>query len=230
MLEWLKRTVKSRLRRDSLAYNGLLWIYGWMTGVRDLRRAARMWAFRDSRFDESDLSMASSCPEHLLDAVIARWRPVSFLDVGCGIGRSVEYMAGKGVDCLGLEGSTAAIKASPVQGLIRAVNLNKPVDLGRKFDLVWSYEVAEHIHPAYTDIFLTTLVHHGDRIAMSAAQPGQGGWGHFNEQPLSYWIEKMRQRGFSYDQEFSEFLHALPDEYSRNMMFFLRPNARKSDS
>jgi len=158
----------------------------------------------------------------LWEAVIERWRPRSFLDVGCGTGKTLEYVASKGIDCLGLEGSRAAIAASPVKQLIRLSNLNRPVDLGRKFEIVWSYEVAEHIHPLYTDTFLATLTRHGDLIVMSAAQPGQGGAGHFNEQPPSYWIQKMRQRGYSYDAEFSEFLHSLPAEYSRNMMVFAR--------
>jgi len=87
---------------------------------------------------------------------------------------------------------------------------------------VWSYEVAEHIHPLYTDTFLATLIRHGDLIVMSAAQPGQGGAGHFNEQRPSYWIQKIRERGYSYDAQFSEFLHSLPAEHSRNMMMFAR--------
>jgi hypothetical protein len=92
-------------------------------------------------------------------------------------------VAAKGIETLGLEGSVKALAASPVPELIRLTNLNYAVDLGRRFDLVWSYEVAEHIHSAYTDVFLDTLTKHGDTIAMSAAKPGQHGYGHFNEQP-----------------------------------------------
>jgi hypothetical protein len=51
---------------------------------------------------------------------------------------------------------------------------------------VWSYEVAEHIHPKYTDAFLYKLTSHGPVVVLSAAQPGQGGCDYFNEQPLHY--------------------------------------------
>src|SRR5262249_48745458 len=216
--------VKAALHPASFLYISLAWIYGWVARKPIARRAAYMGFFKDSRFDESELRMASLQPVRLWEAVIERWRPRSFLDVGCGTGKTLEYVASKGIDCLGLEGSRAAIAASPVKQRIRLSNLNRPVDLGRKFEIVWSYEVAEHIHPLYTDTFLATLTRHGDLIVMSAAQPGQGGAGHFNEQPPSYWIQKMRQRGYSYDAEFSEFLHSLPAEYSRNMMVFARAN------
>jgi len=222
MDQGIKDRAKATLHPDSLLYNALAWIYGWIAGKPSVRRAAYMRFFKDSCFEESELWMASSQPVPLLEAVIERWRPCSFLDVGCGTGKTLEYVVSKGVECLGLEGSTAAIAVSPVKQLIRLTNLNRPVDLGRKFEMVWSYEVAEHIHPSYTDTFLATLIRHGDLIVMSAAQPGQGGAGHFNEQPSSYWIQKMRERGFSYDAEFSEFLHSLPSAHSRNMMVFGR--------
>jgi hypothetical protein len=106
--------------------------------------------------------------------------------------------------------------------LIRLCNLNYPLDLGRKFDLVWSYEVAEHIHAVYTDVFLDTLTKHGDTIAMSAAKPGQGGAGHFNEQLSGYWIERLEKRGYRHIDEFVAYLHNLPDPHSRNMMVFER--------
>jgi hypothetical protein len=142
----------------------------------------------------------------------------------CGLwhGADIGIIAGKGIQCLGLEGSRAAVQASAVKQLIRLVNLNDPVNLGRTFDVIWSYEVAEHIHPVHTHTFLATLTQHGDKVVMSAAPPGQGGAGHFNEQPTSYWIAKMSERAFEYDDEFSKLLHTLSEDHSRNMMVFLR--------
>jgi SAM-dependent methyltransferase len=99
-----------------------------------LRRAAQMWVFKDSRFDEDELHTASSRPKHLLDAVLERYQPASFLDVGCGVGYGLQYVAAKGVESLGVEGSKAALAASPVPELIRLCNLNYPLDLRRKFD------------------------------------------------------------------------------------------------
>jgi SAM-dependent methyltransferase len=222
MIETIKSTLKARLNPDTVTYNGLSWLYGLLARKPGVRRAARMRLFKDSRFDASELFMASSLPSNLLDTVLDRFQPRSFLDVGCGTGRTLEHVARRGIECVGVEGSTDAIEASPVKHLIRRLNLNKPIDLGRRFDCVWSFEVAEHIHPVYTDVFLSTLVRHGDRIVLSAAHPGQGGAGHFNEQPPEYWIDRMKKLGFQCDRALTDQLHALPDQFSENVMVFVR--------
>jgi SAM-dependent methyltransferase len=224
MLANLKRTAKSKLDSFSLPYNVLAWCYSWIAGRPSIRRAAYMRMFKDSRFAATELHMASLCPSGILDAVIERWHPRSFLDVGCGTGQTIKYVSNRGIECLGLEGSAAAIDQSPVKQQIRMANLNEPLDLGRRFDVVWSFEVAEHIHPKFTETFLDTLTSHGDLMVLSAAQPGQGGAGHFNEQPLSYWIERITRRGFVFEEQFTKQLHALSDEFSGNMMVFTREN------
>lgn len=220
-LNRLKSVVKSVVRDNPVAYKRLARLYTF----RDPHVLQRYFSIRmakDSRFDESELAMASLCPTAILDAVIERWNPRTFLDIGCGTGQAMEYLSLRDIECTGLEGSIAAIKVSSMAKHIHCVNLNKRVNLGRKYDVVWSYEVAEHIHPKYVDNFLLTLTGHGDVLVMSAAQPGQGGTGHFNEQPASYWIDKVKEHGLSFDDKFSEYLHSLPDYFSRNMMAFIR--------
>ncbi len=222
MLAKLKELSKSTLDPHSVPYNVLAWGYSWFAGGQPIRRAVYMRMFKDSRFAAEELHMASLCPVNILDAVIARWRPKSFLDIGCGTGLAVQYVSQRGIECLGLEGSTAAIQLSPVKRQIQQANFNRPINLGWQFDLVWTFEVAEHIHPKFTDTFLDTLTSHGNLIVMSAAQPGQGGAGHFNEQPLSYWIQKLTQRGFVLEEQFTQQLQALPDTHSGNMLVFTR--------
>jgi cyclopropane fatty-acyl-phospholipid synthase-like methyltransferase len=218
----IKAMVKSRFRPNTLTYNVLAWSFGLMTNNPEIRRAAAIWARKDSRFHAAELHMASLLPTHLLDAVLDRWKPTTVLDIGCGTGQAVNYLVDRGVDCVGLEGSQPAIDASPVHNRIKLVNLNRPVALGRMFDVVWSYEVAEHIHPKYTDAFLQTLTTHGPVIILSAARPGQGGVGHFNEQPPLYWIERIERRGFLHVAEASAQFQALPDEWARNVLVFVR--------
>jgi hypothetical protein len=159
MLTALRRKVKANLPPESLAYKGLAFIFNYSAFIFSYpaRRTAYMRLLKDGRFVEDELWMASFRPQHLLDAVLDRYHPSSFLDVGCGVGYGLQYVAAKGVESLGLEGSKAALAVSPVPDLIRLTSLNRAVDLGRKFDLVWSFEVAEHIHPVYTDVFLETL-------------------------------------------------------------------------
>jgi hypothetical protein len=78
-----------------------------------------------------------------------------------------------------------------------AADLREPLSLDRKFDLVQSLEVAEHIDGARADVFVESLTRHGDVVLFSAAIPGQGGNGHVNEQWPSYWIGKFADAGFT---------------------------------
>ena len=217
-----RQRLRSLLDHDSKAIGVAAWMYGVLARRPELRRDARMRLFKDSRFNDDELWMASHCPRVVLDAVMASWAPRTVLDVGCGVGLAMQYLEERGVECLGLEGSSAAIARSPVKDRIRLVDLNRPVDLGRTFELVWSYEVAEHIHPTFTVTFLDTLCRHGDRLVLSAARPGQGGRGHFNEQPKSYWIDLLARRGFEFDPAASESLQRLPEPYADNLMAFQR--------
>jgi hypothetical protein len=78
----------------------------------------------------------------------------------------------------------------------RAADLSRPIDLGRRFDVVQSLEVAEHLPRSRASEFIGTLTAHGPLVVFSAAVPGQGGEHHINEQPLEYWREKFRERGY----------------------------------
>jgi hypothetical protein len=77
-----------------------------------------------------------------------------------------------------------------------AADLASTVRLGRRFDLVQSLEVAEHIRAEAAETFVDTLASHAPVVLFSAAPPGQGGEHHVNEQPLDYWRALFRQRGF----------------------------------
>jgi SAM-dependent methyltransferase len=144
------------------------------------------------------------------------------LDVGCGTGRTLSYLRDNGVDAFGVEGSDLAISRARHPDHILKHNLNRELNLGRRFDLVWCAEVVEHIHPRYERNLLNTLVNHSDLIILTAAQPGQGGEGHFNEQPFDYWISKFEVLGYSYDEPTTLNLRAAPEPYSENILVFHR--------
>lgn len=215
----LKQSVQSALNRDSVLYRILASVYRHRS-PHSVKRAVTMRLQKDSRFDATELWMASFCPTRILDTLLAEWNPKSFLDIGCGTGLAMYYLSQKGIECVGLEGSTAAIESSPLKQQIHCVNLNRAVKLSRTFDLVWSYEVAEHIHPRFVENFLDTLTGHGKLLAMSAAPPGQGGRGHFNEQRPEYWINKLSSRNFVFQKSFTEYLRGLEESFSANMLVF----------
>ncbi len=105
---------------------------------------------------------------------------------------------------------------------ITRYNLKKPLDLKKKFDLVWSFEVIEHIHPEFEQIFLNTLVRHSDRVIISAAVPGQGGHGHFNEQLPGYWIKRFSELGFQLNEDMTACLRNIDEMHAKNILVFER--------
>lgn len=66
----------------------------------------------------------------------------------------------------------------------------------KKFDLVQSLEVAEHLYAEYAGNFIDLLCALSDVVLFSAAIPHQGGDNHFNEQPPGYWDKFFKKNGF----------------------------------
>lgn len=219
----LRAKLKAALPQESLLYNALLAIWAVATLSRPrLKRAMRR--FRgDGIFDDvNELYMCSLLPSRVLNVVLAEFQPRTMLDVGCGTGQTLRYCVERGVDVTGVEGSVLAIERATIPSRIQLVDLRRPLDLGRRFDVAWSFEVAEHLPPQAADTFVDTLARHSDRIALSAARPGQWGVGHFNCQPPEYWIQKFTARGFRYDVAMTQRMHETGDEHASNMLAFTR--------
>lgn len=122
----------------------------------------------------------------------------SLLDIGSGHGAwAAEWMAAGLNDLLAIDGNYVSPKQLCIPlSHFRAHDLSTPLDLRRRFDLVQSLEVAEHLPPEKASLFIETLVHHGDVILFSAAVPYQGGEHHLNEQPPEYWRNHFLTHGY----------------------------------
>ena len=124
---------------------------------------------------EHELPSASLFPKKIIDKTIEMFHPKSVLELGCGTGKALDYFYGQGIDVIGVEGSKVAISRAINKRLIKRHNLEKELNLRRKFELIWSFEFVEHIHPKYADNLLRTFSNHSDTVVMSAARPSQGG-------------------------------------------------------
>ncbi len=126
----------------------------------------------------------------------------SVADVGCGTGVFARRFMDKGLRVTACEYGARGRRWARRQG-VTCVPFDVSKDdsglEGRPYDLVMSLEVAEHIPEPLADAFVNYLVNTGPLVVLTAAYPGQGGNGHINEQPQSYWIEKMAARGFVFD-------------------------------
>lgn len=135
----------------------------------------------------------------LLPVVQGALAPASVVDVGCGEGAWLSVWAGLGVDAVtGIDGGhvdRASLMIPP--GRFLATDLAKPFALPRRFDLVQSLEVAEHLPAASAEGFVDSLCGLGDVVLFSAAQPGQGGENHLNERSPSFWAALFMARGYA---------------------------------
>lgn len=157
----------------------------------------------------------------------------SILDVGCGIGTWLHEFQKIGIkDLMGVDGHYVDLNLLNKylnRENFKSFDLQKPFNLGRKFDLVLSLEVAEHLKEASAETFVESLCIHADTIVFSAAVPGQGGQNHLNEQWPSYWVNIFNKKGFAvYDPLRSRLwnLDGVDLWYKQNILVFSKLNLR----
>jgi SAM-dependent methyltransferase len=185
--------------------------------------------YTDQFFEGIDANSKRSA-QRIVPLVRDLVHPESVLDIGSGTGAWLSQWIAEGVtDVLGVDGAYVDARhlAIPVENFKRA-DLSQELDLGRKYHLVSTLEVAEHLFESSAETFIETLVRHGDTILFSAAVPGQGGVHHVNEQWPSYWAALFRTHGYEpfdvlrtnvWEDESVEFW------YRQNLLIFATPEA-----
>lgn len=154
----------------------------------------------DARYYDYVDRLAAEAAPTMAASLLEMFAPATVVDVGCGTGAFLAEMQRRGARVHGLEYSDAGVARTRAKGLgVSQFDLGSDVrpDLPHaQFELVTSFEVAEHLPAQLADRYLDTLVSLGRRVVMTAAVPGQGGLNHVNEQPNEYWIEHFARRGF----------------------------------
>jgi SAM-dependent methyltransferase len=139
-------------------------------------------------------------PREIVPEIIKLLNPKSVIDIGCGIGTFIYCFKEQGIsDVLGIDGpwcNKELINKFLTEDEFLETNLENKLVLDKKFDLVISLEVAEHLSENSADIFVENLISSGNVILFSAAIPMQGGQNHINEQWLDYWEIKFLKHGY----------------------------------
>jgi SAM-dependent methyltransferase len=134
----------------------------------------------------------------ILSILFRYLKPLSVLDVGCGLGTWLKIASEMGVpEIYGIDGPWLDSTQIRIPAhMAEKRDLETPFDLGRRFDLTICLEVAEHLFEKSAAEFVGTLTRHAPVVLFSAAIPGQGGHHHVNERFLPYWAELFRHRRY----------------------------------
>jgi hypothetical protein len=130
-----------------------------------------------------------------------------YLDVGAGTASVAAHGRTLGLDVEACEYAKFARWFAARQGVpCAAFDLTgaQPSPISADFDVAYCFEVGEHLPPSLSLPLARFMADRASRIVFSAAQPGQGGHGHINEQPPAYWIECFEASGCRYQPDVTE--------------------------
>jgi SAM-dependent methyltransferase len=153
----------------------------------------------DGRFYDANVRMNAPSATKVVGVVLLAWPITSVLDVGCARGTWLREWAEAGVkDFHGVDGLHVDEGGLLIErSHFTPADLGSGFDLGRKFDLVQSLEVAEHLPGSASAAFVALLVRHSRGLVLfSAAPPGQGGENHINEHSYDFWRGHFRDCGY----------------------------------
>jgi len=132
----------------------------------------------------------------MADAIVRDLRPTTVLDAGCAMGFLVEALRERGVEAWGIDVSEHAISQvdESVAGYCQVGSLTEP--LPRRYDLIVSVEVLEHIAPAEANAAVANLCAATDRLLLSTTPDDFGEATHLNVQAPEAWSAMLAQNGF----------------------------------
>jgi SAM-dependent methyltransferase len=161
-------------------------------------------------------------------------QPESVVDVGCGLGEFLYFLKKRGVQNIKrIDGEWVDKKKLLIpEKDFYSADLEKPLNLKKKFDLVISLEVAEHISYGNSKVFIENLISLGPIILFSAAIPFQGGVHHVNEQWQEHWVKLFKDRGYIALDIFRKKLwnnKEISPWYAQNILLFINEDFTKEN-
>ncbi len=142
----------------------------------------------------------------MAERIVSDLAPASVLDAGCAMGLLVEALRARGVQAWGVDVSEYALsKADPsVRPFCRQATITNalPADMPRRYDLVVSVEVLEHLHQETSECALRNLAGYADEFLFSSSPDDTETESHHNVQPAAYWINQFAQAGMLRDTQF----------------------------
>ena len=149
-------------------------------------------------------------------------------DFGCGVGVFLDA-AEKiwNAKTVGFEGDWVPKNLFIPNGVLKRGDIiaeaNSMPELS--FDLCICLEVAEHFPAEESEAIVDALCRLAPVVLFGAAPVGQGGKGHVNEAPLSYWASAFQRRGYNCFDKIRPNIwldESIPFWYRQNTVLFMK--------
>ena len=141
--------------------------------------------------------------ETIAKNIVERFSPKTVLDAGCAYGYLVKALRNLGVDAYGIDISEHAISKADkdIQPFVAAHSITEklPSDFPKKFDLVITIEVLEHISPEDGKQAIKLLCSYADTIIFTSSPDDIVDRFHLNVQQSEYWAKEFARNCFYRD-------------------------------
>jgi SAM-dependent methyltransferase len=165
--------------------------------------------------------------------------PSTVLDAGCAMGFLVEMLREQGVEAWGVDISEYAVgqAAKSIKEYCWVGSITNPFP--RKYDLIVSIEVVEHLQPRDAESAIANLCAHTEDVLFSSTPYDYKEASHFSVQPVEYWAELFAKEGFVRDVDFDatfitpwaarfrkseQPIHRILRDYERKYWFLWKEN------
>ena len=181
--------------------------------------------FYDLNLKEELVKNYNSAIKYMLE-ITSKMKVTSMIDLGAGVGSWLK--AGNHLNVSKLTGVEKYYENTldfDVQ--ILEQDICKPIY--EKFDLAISIEVAEHLNPKMSKIFIDNITSCSDVVLFGAGSIFQSGDAHMNCRNNSYWVELFKNRGY----ECIDFFRAkfwndesISKDYVQNTFLYIKENSK----
>lgn len=173
--------------------------------------------------------------EQVAKRIVEDWRPKTVLDAGCAMGHFVAAMRDMGVEAYGVDISKYAIEnvREDIKPYCVAQSITKPLpeNFPKKFDIVFSAEVLEHIYEDEVEDAIANIANAADVFLFCSTPDDIEDPTHVNVRQPEYWAKLMAKHGMyrrlDYNAEFltpyaMAFIHndnfpRQVEDYERNL-------------
>jgi SAM-dependent methyltransferase len=134
--------------------------------------------------------------DEMAETIVRDLKPTSVLDAGCAMGFLVEALRKRGIEAYGIDVSEFAI-SQVHESVADHCQVGSITDaLPRRYDLIVSIEVLEHLQPAETPAAIAALCAASDRLLLSTSPDDFGEATHHNVRPPEDWAAELAGHGF----------------------------------